>query len=84
MSTLLGKGLGRLVAGLVKTLLGIVPGLLKGLTAPVTAAVQRRRRKSRRRRDVKSVKSSFGALRKGKGPRKAMKPLRRRAKKRFF
>jgi hypothetical protein len=83
MGLMLGKGVGHLVAGLLKTVVGIIPGLLGGLASPITSAVQRRRRISRRHRDVRSVKRDWRALRKGKGPGKATKRTRRRLKKRL-
>jgi hypothetical protein len=84
MGLLLGKGVGYLVAGLLKTVVGIVPGLLGGLASPAAAAVNRRRRVARRRRDIKTLKKDWAALRKGRGPRKGTKRTRRRMRKRFF
>jgi hypothetical protein len=86
MSTALGKGLARLVLGLLKLVVGLVVGLLQGLVAPVGKAVDRKRRKARWKRDVRAVKKDWNALLKGKlGKRgkKTAKRTRRRAKKRF-
>jgi hypothetical protein len=86
MSTLLGKGLARLVLGLLKLVGGLVVGLLQGLVSPVGRAVARRQRKAKWKRDVRAVKKDWNSLikgRLGKRGKKSGKRTRRRLKKRF-
>jgi len=56
VAQMLGRGLAKLVLGLLESVLALVFGLLKGLASPVTNLIARRRRVVRRKRDLAAVK----------------------------
>jgi hypothetical protein len=82
VSQMLGRGLAKLVLGLLKSVLALVFGLLKGLASPVTNLIVGRRRAARRKRDLAAVKKDWSALLKGKTGRGIAKRTRRRMEKR--
>jgi hypothetical protein len=85
VAQMLGRGLAKLVLGLLKSVLALVFGLLKGLASPVTNLIVRRRRAARRKRDLGAVKKDWSALLKGKTGKQGRgiaKRTRRRLEKR--